>query len=505
MNFSPVPPPSAGLTALAELRDRAALTTVAGQTPAGRNRAIDAYRALAMVAVAVGHWLAADARMVDGKLETGNALDRLGSLHILTWLFQVMPIFFCIGGYSNAASLDAHRRKGDADSMWVKARLARLSAPAAWLAGTWLPIVLIGTVLGAGKLASQAAAVAAIPLWFLANYVVDTALAPLTLSAFRRHGRKFISALIALFAVGETARFLKVQYLPQVNIVVGWLLFQILGFAWKDRSNRMPSGWKLLAFGMSSWCVAGFLIAFGPWPLAMVSVPGAQFANTWPPSLALVFYGLGICSFAIAAAPWVSSLLTRRPALWRTVVGANTMTMTSYLWHFTALAVAAFVFSRLDLLPTGEVGTGRWWLAKVPLMICALIILTGLIRLLSPKERNGLLASVASTTGSSTAPGRWSTVALAVGLAGGFEVWTVSKGNPVWAVPGMASILLVNAALRRQTRYFGIAVRGVASVGQTEPVVGRPVDAKQFEAAHCIVHVGKRPGRNPPTHGVDTG
>ncbi len=446
--------PAAGGTA-SRPADLSALT---GDTPATRNRAIDAYRALAMVAVALGHWLASDARMVNGKLVAGNALDQLGSLHIVTWLFQVMPIFFCIGGFSNAASLDAHRRKGNTDGSWVRARLARLSAPAAWLAGVWLPVLVVGQLLGYGKLASQAAAVAAIPLWFLANYVVDTALAPLTLSAFRRNRALFVSALITLFCVGETARFFKVHYLPQINIVVGWLLFQVIGFAWKDCGNRIPAGRKLVAFGAGSWTVAAALVAFGPWPLAMVSVPGAQFANTWPPSLALMFYGLGICSFAIAAAPRISSLLTRRAGLWKTVVVANTMTMTTYVWHFTALAVAAFAFSQLGLLPTAAVGSTNWWLAKLPLMGCALIVLVGLITLLSSKERNELIAKPRKATKVtiSGAPvvkrfNRFSAVLLSVALAGGFEAWTVAKGNPVLAIPGMASILLVNVVLRRSS------------------------------------------------------
>ena len=61
-------------------------------TPSSRNRAIDAYRAVAMCAVAVGHWLAADVRTTDGSLTGGNALDKMQGLHILTWVFQVMPL-----------------------------------------------------------------------------------------------------------------------------------------------------------------------------------------------------------------------------------------------------------------------------------------------------------------------------------------------------------------------------------------------------------------------------
>ncbi len=416
-------------------------------TPASRNRAIDAYRALAMVAVALGHWLAADVRVVDGTLTGSNALNSVPSLHILTWIFQVMPVFFCIGGFSNAASLDAHHRAGRSNGSWVRARLARLTTPSAWLAGTWLLILTLGTVFGQASIVSRAAGIATIPLWFLANYVADTALAPVTLRLYRKYGVKFVGALIALFAIGEAARFPKIHYVPQMNIVLGWLLFQVLGFAWKD--GHLPKGGRLAAVGVAGWTIAGMLVAFGPWPLAMVSVPGAQFANTWPPSLALMFYGLGICSFAIAAAPLVSTFLTRNAKAWKIVVVANTMTMTSYLWHFTALAIAAFGLSYTGLLPTSPAGSASWWIEKHPVMGAAVAVLGLIVILLSGKERAGLLGDAPKAPPAADSR----TIAVATGvlgfaLAAGFETWTAAEGDPKFAVPGMIVVLVVHGTLR---------------------------------------------------------
>jgi hypothetical protein len=418
---------------------------LAGATPSSRNRAIDAYRAIAMVAVAFGHWLAADARMENGSIVGGNALDRVPQLHLLTWVFQVMPLFFCIGGYANAASLDAHRRAGRNDSAWVRARLLRLSTPSSWLAGTWLSVLVVASVLGVGNLARTALAVAAIPLWFLGNYVIDTALAPLTLTLYRRNRKGFISALMFVFAVGEAARFAGVHFVPQINIVIGWLLFQVLGFAWKD--GHLPTPRRLVRLGLGSWTLAGTMVAFGPWPLAMVSVPGARFANTWPPSLALLAYGLGACSFAIAAAPSIDRFLCRNRTAWSTVIVANTMTMTSYLWHFTALAIAVFGLSQFDLLPTAAVGSGSWWLQKLPMMGIALIVLVGFVALLSSKERRGLSPVVAIESSAAHVSGP-ATAALAFVLAASFELWTASAGNLRLAVPGLVLMLSVHAILR---------------------------------------------------------
>ena len=417
--------------------------TVKVEPPATRNRAVDAYRAMAMCAVALGHWLAADVRLgTDGHLRGGNALDRVSGLHILTWAFQVMPLFFCIGGFSNAASLDAHARRGGTPAVWIRARLRRLSTPAAWLAGTGFTVATVGPIVGISQSLIRAAiGTAAIPLWFLGNYVADTALAPFTLLLYRRHGNRFLAVLTVLFVSLEATRFPKLHYLAQCNIVIGWLFFQMIGFAWKD--GRLPAGRALIRVGIGAWVVAGALVAFGPWPLAMVSVPGAQFANTWPPSIALLAYGIGSCSFFIAAAPSVSRFLERSTRSWKVVIVANTMTMTSYLWHFTALAISAVVCQRLGILPTAAVGSTAWWVQKVPLLGIALVVLAVLVALLSPKERRGLFTGAEPTT----AVGNVGTAVAAVSLAAGFELWTAASGDARFALPGIGLILAVHAFL----------------------------------------------------------
>ncbi|MGI9644165.1 MAG: acyltransferase family protein, partial [Ilumatobacteraceae bacterium] len=68
-----------------------------------RNRAIDAYRAGAMVLVALGHWLViAIGTDRDGELVARNALEVAPEFAVLTWLFQVMPLFFAVGGFASA-------------------------------------------------------------------------------------------------------------------------------------------------------------------------------------------------------------------------------------------------------------------------------------------------------------------------------------------------------------------------------------------------------------------
>lgn len=86
---------------------------LADRTPTSRNRYVDFLRAASMLVVTVGHWLAAAPYL--------DATDTLTASHVLavvpwtswlTWILQVMPIFFMVGGYANGISWRAARRDG---------------------------------------------------------------------------------------------------------------------------------------------------------------------------------------------------------------------------------------------------------------------------------------------------------------------------------------------------------------------------------------------------------
>lgn len=123
---------------------------------------------------------------------------------------------------------------------------------------------------------------------------------------------------------------------------------------------------------------------------------------------------------------------------------ANTMAMTSYLWHFTALAVSALVCAEVGLLPTAPVASGAWWAQKLPMMGVALAVLAGVIALLAGKERAGLSAMSDGAVGSPT-----TAATLALALATGFETWTAAAGRLGFAAAGMVLVLLVHRRLTR--------------------------------------------------------
>ena len=418
------------------------LADLAAQAKADRNRAVDCYRAVAMLAVAVGHWLAiAIGTDADGGLLTGNALEFKPDLAWLSWVFQVMPLFFVVGGFSSAMSLDSHNARGGRPQDWVIARLRRMVAPTAVLAGTWLALLVGALVVdatfgfGAGPLVLAGAVGAAIPLWFLANYTIDTAIAPYVLPAFRRSPGLVAGAGIGLFVALEAVRLADVDgplhYLPYANWVLGWLLFQVLGFAWRD--GLIPTGSRLVAIAAGTWAIAVAAVALGPWPIAMVHFPGLANSPTHPPSLALMLFGVAYATTALAAAPAVSAFLAANRRAWAGVVAANSVAMSVYLWHMTAAAVAGAVLYGLGWLPTAEIGSGTWWLQKSPLFAASALALAGIVAAVAGVERRALLAPRSGWQG-----GEASMLLVAAALSVGVKMW--ASPNAVWVAVGMIAV-----------------------------------------------------------------
>jgi hypothetical protein len=145
------------------------MTSLAAAAPPARNRAVDCYRAVAMLAVALGHWAAiAVSTSGDGGITAGNALELAPRMAWTMWLFQVMPLFFVVDGFASAMSLDSHSQRSSLGaSDWIAGRMRPMLAPAAMLAVAWLGLMLAGSAVGAGAILAMGAVAAAAPLWFL--------------------------------------------------------------------------------------------------------------------------------------------------------------------------------------------------------------------------------------------------------------------------------------------------------------------------------------------------
>ena len=124
----------------------------------------------------------------------------------------------------------------------------------------------------------------------------------------------------------------------------------------------------MLATGGLAACLA--LVAVGPYPVAMVNVPGAPLHNASPPSLALLALGAAQCGIVLLAAPWLGRLAARR-SVWTAVVAVNANAMSRYLWHLVPVLVVGPALVLTGVLPAAEPGSAAWFATR-PVWVAAL-------------------------------------------------------------------------------------------------------------------------------------
>ncbi|SEU24675.1 acyltransferase family protein [Nonomuraea wenchangensis] len=299
-------------------------------TPAGRDRSVDALRALAIGGVVLGHWLVSALVVESGSVRVASPLRDMPYLAPVSWILQTMALFFLVGGQMTARSHASARARGVGYGRWLRARAARLLRPVAAVAVVWSVVALVMLASGADFKSVQALAkLVWSPLWFLLVYAGLTALTPLV-------ARLHPAWPLAVVALVDLVRFGwgGPEWVGWVNLAAGWLVPYCLGAAWaRDRLNERTTGWALLAGGAA---VAAVLIVWAGYPASMVGVPGAPISNQSPPTLAAVAFGLAQCGAALLLRDPLRRMLAR-PALWAFVVLANLSAMTIFLWHQTAM------------------------------------------------------------------------------------------------------------------------------------------------------------------------
>src|SRR3954452_7557522 len=155
-------------------------------TPTGRDRTVDLMRAVSITVVVLWHWTGSLTHRRGSEIVMPNPIDQVPLLWLATWVGQVVPVFFLVGGFANLAAWD--RAAGSARA-FLRPRLTRLLRPTAVFVGVWavLDVVLLLAVPGYPGVLSYGRVVAT-PLWFLAAYLWVVLLVPVTAVAHRRGG-----------------------------------------------------------------------------------------------------------------------------------------------------------------------------------------------------------------------------------------------------------------------------------------------------------------------------
>ena len=370
------------------------------RTPAGRNRYADALRLLAIAVVVYGHWLISVVTIEDGRLDGVSLLAVEPATQLLTWVFQVMPLFFFVGGYANAAAYLAAVRRGVGWADWVRGRARRLLRPAVPLVALWVPLGGALAAIGVPRdLVQFATTLVVVPVWFLAAYLVVCTLVPITHGWHRRRPLGALLTLVGLALVVDLAHQAGVPLVGWSNFLWVWGAIHQAGYLWHD-ADRAASGAtdapRLLPStptGALTLALAGYaallaLTTLAGYPASMVGVDEATRSNNSPPSVALLALAAGQVGLSLAARGPAERLLAR-PRVWATVVVAGSSVMTVFLWHMTAMVVIAAALVPLGVWPDTVRIDATWWLLRLPWLAACTVVLVGLLALFRGFEVSG--------------------------------------------------------------------------------------------------------------------
>lgn len=410
---------------------------VAAATPADRDRYLDLLRGLALTVVVLGHWLLAVVWMHDGRLRVSTVLDAAPATRWVTWILQVMPLFFLVGGVVNARSWRATRDAGGTWAAWVARRAARLLRPTTVVAWTWVALATVASAAGLDRsVVVLGARNALIPLWFLAVYLVLVAAVPALLVAYERLGVGLVAVLLVAAAAVDAAVRAGAPVVGYANYALVWAVPTVLGFAWGDGGLDRRTVRVVLPVAALTALVAA--VVWLDYPVTMVRVAEAGGPNV--PVVTLALLGCTQAGIALALRGPVTACL-RLPGVWAAVVRVNTVAMTVYLWHLTVMVIAIGVLWLTGPWWSVAPLSAAWWLTR-PVWVAFLgVLLAPVVAWLVPVEhsvpsarphRRGRRAMVGMLAATATAAG--ATAAMTVG--------------GVLGAPGIVGAIALTAAAR---------------------------------------------------------
>jgi fucose 4-O-acetylase-like acetyltransferase len=387
-------------------------------TPSTRDRAMDFLRAASILAVVFGHWFISINHWEGGVIRSTSAIGVTSGLWLFTWAFQVMPVFFFVGGFSNLVALDAALRKGGNGWSFVRGRLERLLRPSLVFLALWVVVQVVLHLADVGAptgprlwgdttllrgMRPPGATIPFGPLWFLGVYLVVVTIAPVTVRLHRRFGMWVPVAMALGAVVVDAVAFTTGAWVWRwLNVAFVLLLPHQLGHAYADGTfARWPwrRFWAMVVGGL-----AGLVLLTTPWafrlagdvrfewfpgighyPKSLLGTDVEAVSNAYPPTVCFLLGGIWTIGAVMLLKPRLDRWL-RRDRPWRFTIVVNARIMTLFLWHMTA-----YLLALLLLWPLGfgreQDSTARWWMERPIWELVPAAILLALVGVFGRFER----------------------------------------------------------------------------------------------------------------------
>lgn len=350
---------------------------------------VDFLRAFSLLVVVIWHWVFTIFETVPGgTFRPTSPLAFSRNAWVFTWVLQVMPVFFFVGGFVHSNVWERVRSQGGGWGQFVVGRIRRLFLPALVLVG--LTVVLGAVVvLYESRIWGFAVGIALLsPLWFLVVYMMLVVLAPAAIWAHRRWGELVLVFLGGSVAAIDLLRFAHgVEQFSMLNMILAWAFVHQLGFFYPrlvDSSRRVA--WTLFWAGLFGLVI---LTNTGIYPRSMVGVPTDHISNMGPPTLAIACLALFQAGLVVLLRGSVAERLQTRARWSRFNQVANRYAMPIYLFHTSGYGMAyGLLILGFSYYQPNE-PTLEWWLTR-PLWVALPVLFTipviaGYSRLFRPR------------------------------------------------------------------------------------------------------------------------
>jgi peptidoglycan/LPS O-acetylase OafA/YrhL len=335
-------------------------------TSAPRNAYVDFLRAFSIVVVVLWHW--AFTILVWGPTgpSATNPIGFFSGLWVFTWLLQVLPLFFYVGGYVHLLAWHRARARGEHLGHFVWRNLRKLAVPALVLLVVWVAIGSVVTAVWGVAWLGRVVLLIISPLWFLGVYLLLIALIPLWFRLLDRFGPVTLVWCVGLVVIVDILRLrFGLAEVAFANLVLVWGLAFMCGFFY-ERIVAAPRQLALALTWGGLFALTG-LVFSGLYPGSMVGVPG-ETSNMAPPTLCIVALLAFQVGMAELGRPGVTRLLAR-PRVGRVVEVVNRFAMPVFLFHTTGMAIGRAIY----YLVQGRIGEREvpdlvWWLER-PLFV----------------------------------------------------------------------------------------------------------------------------------------
>ncbi|SEG50610.1 Acyltransferase family protein [Saccharopolyspora kobensis] len=360
---------------------RAPFAPAAKAVPApSRDRVLDLIRAGCLVVVVVLHAVMAGIEVGESGIQIRNALENQQWFTPISWIIQVMPLFFIVGGFAGITQWRRMRDSGATPADFVRARLVRLARPALVAFAAIAAALAVATAAGApAELLAQVGFRMGQPMWFIGVYLGISALVPLLGRLHERAPRATLAVLVACaLGVDQLAMATGIPAIGFGNLAFVWLAVQQIGFWYADGWFRFRSDGQLLTGALGAFALLLASTTSGLYPADML-------ANLNPPTANLVLLGVvQVC--LLARFTGRLAVFVERPVVRSAVDAIGKHSLTVYLWHMPALVLFAAVLLVLGL-PWPEPLGFEWWLTRGSWLAGVAMVLVPLTAQLGRFER----------------------------------------------------------------------------------------------------------------------